>query len=105
MLPLNPWNIFQHVQHDSASPLDRPPRLCTKVHFETSHSFYFNHSLGDITYDTLLRPTTGPEFFFNQFHNPHFQVHHQELSCSLYAQPLKQAQENYQVYTLKDNLS
>ena len=43
---------------------------------------------------------------FNHFHNPHFQhlVHGQDLSCSLYAQPLKQAQENYQKYTLKDNL-
>ena len=31
-------------------------------------------------------------------------VHQQGLSCSLYAQPLKEAQENYQRYTLKDNL-
>ena len=38
-------------------------------------------------------------------YNPHLQVHRQDLSCSLYAQPLKQAQENYQKYTLKDNLS
>ena len=32
--------------------------------------------------------------FFNHFHNPHFQdfqVHDQDLSCWLYAQPLKQA--------------
>ena len=45
--------------------------------------------------------------FFNHFHNPHFQglAHCQDLSCSLYALPLKQAQENYQRYTLKDNLS
>ena len=32
-------------------------------------------------------------------------VYQQGLSCSLYAQPLKEAQENYQRYALKDNLS
>ena len=45
--------------------------------------------------------------FFNHFHNLHFHdlVHRQDLSCSLYAQPLKQAQVNCQRHTLKDNLS
>ena len=33
---------------------------------------------------------------FNHFHNPHFQVHCQDLNCSLYAQPLKRVQEVYQ---------
>ena len=44
---------------------------------------------------------------FYHFHNPHFHnlVHCQDLSYSLYAQPLKQAQENYRTYTPKDNLS
>ena len=42
---------------------------------------------------------------FNHFHNRHFQIYQQGLSCSLYVQPLKQAQGNYQTYLLKDNLS
>ena len=42
--------------------------------------------------------------FFNHFHNPNFQVHGQDLSYWLYVQQLKQAQENYQTYTQKDNL-
>ena len=47
------------------------------------------------------------ESFFNHFHNPHSQdpVHHQDISCSPNAQPLKQAQEKFQTYTLKKNLS
>ena len=56
-----------------------------------------------------LRPRRGSNFMilFNHFHNPHFHglVHRQSLTCSPYVQPLKQAQENYQTYTLKDNLS
>ena len=45
--------------------------------------------------------------FFNHFHNLPFQglVHRQVLNYSLYAQALKQAQENYQMETLKDNLN
>ena len=45
--------------------------------------------------------------FSNHFHSPNFQglVHRQVLNYSLCAQTLKQAQENYQTYTLKDNLS
>ena len=41
-----------------------------------------------------------------RLHNPHFHglVHRQGLGCSPYAQPVKQVQENYQTYTLKDNL-
>ena len=45
--------------------------------------------------------------FFNHFQNPcfqDFQVHDQDPSCWLYAQPLKQAQQNCQTYTLQDNL-
>ena len=38
-------------------------------------------------------------------YNPNLQVHRQDLSCSPYAQPLKQAHENFQTYTLKGNLS
>ena len=38
-------------------------------------------------------------------YNSHFQVHRQDLSCSPYAQPLKQAQENFQTYTIKGDLS
>ena len=43
----------------------------------------------------------GRQFFLctqknplNHFHNAHFQVHCQDLNCSLYAQPLKLVQEN-----------
>ena len=45
--------------------------------------------------------------FYRHFHNPHFHglVHHQNLHCWLYAQQLKQAQYNYQVYTQKDSLN
>ena len=47
------------------------------------------------------------EVFFNHFHNLHFHnlVYLQDPGCALYVQPLKQPQENYQIYTLKDNLS
>ena len=43
---------------------------------------------------------------FNQLYNLHLKnfVHDQDLSCCLYAQQLKQAQENYQKYNLKDSL-
>ena len=79
----------------------------------TSHSFLFK-SLGQVR--VKVQRTNlyeeGSSFWvhknpFNHFHNPHFQalVHRQDLSCALYAQPLKQAQEPYQTYTLKDNLS
>ena len=41
-----------------------------------------------------------------RFHNsrPYFQAQDQGLSCSPYAQLPGEAQENYQTYTLKDNL-
>ena len=51
-----------------------------------------------------LGPRQGSNFMDIRFHNPHSQIHHQGLSCSPCAQPLKQAQD-YQRYTLKDNLS
>ena len=42
---------------------------------------------------TELFPVTDTKYsqkkIFNHFHNPHFQVHHQDLSYSLYVQPLK----------------
>ena len=46
-------------------------------------------------------------FLFNQFHSPHFQnrVDGQDLGYWLYAQQRKQAQENYQMYILKDSLN
>ena len=39
-----------------------------------------------------------------RFHNPRFQVQRHDLSCSMYARLLKQAQDNHQGYTLKNNL-
>ena len=41
----------------------------------------------------------GLNFMVLRFHNPRPQVHRQNLRCWLYAQQLKQAQENYQTYT------
>ena len=46
----------------------------------------------------------GLNFMVLRFHNPRPQVHRQNLRCWLYAQQLKQAQENYQTYTQKDSL-
>ena len=40
-----------------------------------------------------------------RFHNPRPQVHRQNLRCWLYAQRLKQAQDNHQMYTQKDSLN
>ena len=41
--------------------------------------------------------------FFNHLHNLHFQglLHCQNLNCSLYAQPLKQAKKNYQRFNTR----
>ena len=39
------------------------------------------------------------------FHNPYPQVHHQNLRCWLYAQQLRQAQDNHQTYTQNDSLN
>ena len=39
------------------------------------------------------------------FHNPRPQAHRQNLRCWLYAQQLKQAQDNYQTYIQKDTLN
>ena len=83
---LGPWNIFQHAQQNI------PKYIFKQVN-------HFIH---------ILRPRARVKFYgsFNHFHNPHFQVHRQDLSSSSpYEQPLEQTQENYQVYTLKDNLS
>ena len=43
--------------------------------------------------------------FMLHFHNPHPQAHQQNLRRWLYAQQLIEEQDNYQTYTLKDNLS
>ena len=55
-----------------------------------------------------LRVGWSPNFMvlLNHFHNPHVHdlVHRHDLSCSMYEQPLKQAQDNHQGYTLNDNL-
>ena len=56
-----------------------------------SKSIIFIHTLG---------PKQGSNFMV--LHNPY--LHGLGLGCSPYAQPLKQGQENYQRYTLKDNL-
>ena len=40
-----------------------------------------------------------------RFHNPRPQVRHQNLRCWLYAQQLKQAQDNYQMQTRKDSIN
>ena len=49
--------------------------------------------------DTILRP------FMLHLHNPRPQDHHQNLRCWLYAQQLKQVQDNYQTYTQKGTLN
>ena len=68
--------------------------LCPEDKFGSGLNFM------DTKNDTILMP------FMLHFHKPHFHglVHCQGLSCSPYAQKLKQGQENYQTYTLKDNL-
>ena len=35
----------------------------------------------------------------------YFQTHHHDLSCFMYAQQLKQVQDNRQMYTQKDHLN
>ena len=40
-----------------------------------------------------------------RFHNSHPQSHRQNVRCLLYVRQLKQAQDNYQTYTQKDNLN
>ena len=82
---LDSWSMFRHVQQDSASPPDVDQNTFL------SKSIIFIHTLG---------PKQGSNFMV--LHNPYF--HGLGLGCSPYAQPLKQGQENYQRYTLKDNL-
>ena len=48
-----------------------------------------------------ITPGEGQIISF-MIHNSHF--HCQDLNCLLYAQALRQVQEDYQRYTLKDNL-
>ena len=90
------WN----AQEGSGRPLDYVQKCTFK---QVTHFILLNYHLGDVTYDTPLQHAKKPEFF-NHFDNPHFQIHRQDLNCSLYAQPLKQAQDVYQTYTLKDDL-
>ena len=40
-----------------------------------------------------------------RFHNSHPQSYRQNVRCLLYVRQLKQAQDNYQMYTQKDNLN
>ena len=90
------WN----AQEDSGRPLNYVQKCSFK---QVTQFIFLNHPLDDVTHDTPLSACKRPEFF-NHFHNSHFQVHRQGLNCSLYAQPLKQAQEIYQTYALKDSL-
>ena len=70
--------------------------------FETSHSFYSHPKV-----QARVRFYGLPKgiLFMLHFHNPHPQVHRQNLRCWLYAKQLKQAQDNHQTYTQKDKLS
>ena len=71
-----------------------------QFHGMTHRNIFLNKSI-ILFYTFDLRQ--GSNFMVLCFHNPHAQIHRQGLSCSLYAQPQGQAQENYQRYTLKDN--
>ena len=54
----------------------------------------------------LLEKNTQSSFIlWFTFYNPPPQVHRQNLRSWLYAQQLKQAQDNHQTYTQKDSLN
>ena len=75
---------------------------------ELKHSFFYFFLIKKVLCLDNRYKEFWKKVFFNHFHKPHFQdfqVHDQDLSCWLYAQPRKQAQENCQTYTLKDNLT
>ena len=108
-----PWNIMQQqvVQRGSADPLYDIPRYIFK---QVTH-FILNPQ-GRVRVCWWLQRTDGmprdSSVSWKQMQNILkrsitliVQVHHQDQGCSLYAQPLKQAQENFRTCTLKDNLS
>ena len=69
----------------------------TDMHFLTGLSFYLTPpGPGDAQ-------GTTKAFLFNHFHNPRLQVHRQNLGCWMHVQQIKQAQDNYQMYTRKDS--
>ena len=50
--PVDRWNIFQHVKHDSTCPFNRSFDYVQKcILKQTIHLILFNHPLGDVTYD------------------------------------------------------
>ena len=56
-----------------------------------------------ILFKSLGQPRSN--FMVLRFHNPHPQPHRPNLRCLLYVQQLKQAQDNHQTYTEKDNIN
>ena len=72
---------------------------------QAQQNIFKHHFKQQLHFIYTIRPGRGSHFMAIRFHNSHPQSHRQNVRCLLYVRQLKQAQDNYQTYTQKDNLN